>query len=182
MATLRTDRLLLRPWRETDLPAFAALNADPEVMRYFPALLTREESDAFAEGVQAEIEARGWGLWAVEVVGVIPFAGMVGLNEAVFRAPFTPAVEVGWRLAAGFWGRGYATEGARAALRHGFAELGLAEIVSMTAAPNTRSQRVMQRLGMHRDPADDFDHPRVAPGPLRRHHLYRLRREEWQPR
>ena len=145
-------------------------------MRWFPATMTREQSDAFAEYARQGIEERGWGLWAVEVVGGEPFAGFVGLNVPGFEAHFTPAVEIGWRLLPRAWGNGYATEAARAAAAFGFAELGLAEIVSFTAVANAPSRRVMERIGMTRDPADDFDHPRLAEGdPLRRHVLYRLR-------
>jgi RimJ/RimL family protein N-acetyltransferase len=176
VAELRTERLRLRQWRDDDLEPFADLNADPEVMRYFPALMTREQSDALAERERAAIAERGWGLWAVEVVGGPPFVGFVGLTEHTFPAHFTPAVEVGWRLARSAWGHGYATEAARAALSFGFGELALDEVVSMTVPANERSRRVMERLGMTRSPADDFDHPRVPAGsPLRRHVLYRLR-------
>lgn len=171
---MRTARLLLRRWHEEDLDPFAALNADPEAMRYFPSPMTREQSDALALGADAAIKQRGWGLWAVEVVGVAPFIGFVGLNEPNFAAHFTPAVEVGWRLAPAFWGSGYASEGARAAIACGFATLGLDEIVSFTSVVNERSWRVMQRLGMRHDPRDDFDHPAIADAPLRRHVLYRL--------
>jgi RimJ/RimL family protein N-acetyltransferase len=177
-SVLPTERLLLRQWREDDLEPFAAMNADPEVMRFFPAPLTREESDGLARALQAEIAGRGWGLWAVEVLDDGAFAGFVGITEPSFEAHFTPAVEIGWRLARESWGRGYATEAARAALAFAFDELGLPEIVSFTSVGNEPSRRVMERLGMRHDPADDFDHPRVAPGPLRRQVLYRLGREE----
>jgi RimJ/RimL family protein N-acetyltransferase len=166
---------VLRQWREDDAEPFAAMNADPEVMRYFPALLTREESDALMEQQALLLELRGWGLWAVEVAGGSPFIGFVGLAEPQFDAHFTPCVEVGWRLAREHWGRGYATEAARAAVELGFGELGLDEIVSLTTPANTRSRRVMERLGMTHDPADDFEHPRLPVGhPIRPHVLYRL--------
>jgi RimJ/RimL family protein N-acetyltransferase len=172
---LRTDRLLLRRWLPDDRAPFAALNADPRVMEHLPAALTREESDAFAARIEAHFEQRGFGLWAVEIPGVTPFAGFVGLSVPRFEARFTPCVEVGWRLAAERWGRGYAAEGARAALAFGFETLGLGEIVSFTAPENLRSRRVMEKLGMVRDPAEDFDHPGLPEGhPLRRHVLYRL--------
>jgi RimJ/RimL family protein N-acetyltransferase len=186
VAELRTERLLLRQWRPEDLEPFAAMNADPEVMRYFPSTHTRERSDAQARDIAYGIDERGWGLWAVEVLGGVevvggvevldgaPFIGFVGLTECDFEAHFTPAVEVGWRLAREHWGRGYATEAARACVEFGFREIGLDEIVSMTVPANTRSRRVMEKLGMTRDPDDDFDHPHVEPGPLRRHVLYRL--------
>jgi RimJ/RimL family protein N-acetyltransferase len=176
---LRTSRLLLRQWRETDFEPFAALNADPEVMRHFPAPLTRDQSNAFVSRARAHIGVLGWGLWAIEL-DAAPFIGFVGLSEARFDAHFTPAVEVGWRLAREHWGRGYATEAGRAALAFGFDELGLPEIVSFTTVANDRSRRVMERLGLTRDPADDFGHPRLAPDdPLRPHVLYRLSRATW---
>lgn len=178
MTELSTERLRLRRWREDDLEPFAALNADPETMRHFPGTMTRGESDALARRIATWIEERGWGLWAVEVLAGAPFVGFVGLAEPAFDAHFTPAVEVGWRLGRQHWGKGYATEAGRAALDFGFGELALAEIVAMVATGNVRSQRVAERLGMTRDPVDDFDHPRVPPGPLRRHVLYRLRAPE----
>ena len=179
MTELRTPRLLLRQWQEDDLEPFAALNADPEVMRHFPAPLTRSQSDAFASRARAHIGVLGWGLWAVEVEHA-PFVGFVGLSEARLDAHFTPAVEVGWRLAREHWGKGYATEGARAALAFAFDELRLPEIVSFTTVANDRSRRVMERLGLTHDPADDFDHPRLAPDdPVRPHVLYRLSRANW---
>jgi RimJ/RimL family protein N-acetyltransferase len=176
MNTVRTARLELRQWREGDLAPFAALNADPETMRFFPSALTRAESDSLATGAQLQIAERGWGLWAVEVADSGRFIGFVGLAEPRFEAHFTPAVEVGWRLARDAWGHGYATEGGRAALAFAFDELGLEEVVSFTAVVNERSRKVMERLGMTRDPADDFDHPSITDGPLRRHVLYRVGR------
>jgi RimJ/RimL family protein N-acetyltransferase len=178
---LRTSRLILRRWRDADRAPFAALNADPIAMEHFPAPLRRHESDDLAARIAVGLEERGWGLWAVEIPGTATFAGFVGLNPATFDAPFTPAVEVGWRLAREQWGRGYATEGARAALAVGFDELALDEIVSFTTHGNARSRRVMERLGMARDPADDFDNPNVPDGdPLRPHVLYRLDRATWR--
>jgi RimJ/RimL family protein N-acetyltransferase len=172
---LRTDRLLLRQWRDEDLAPFAALNADPEVMLHFPRPLSRAESDTLVDRQRTLIAERGWGLWAVDAPE--GFIGFVGLSEPRFEAHFTPAVEVGWRLARHGWHKGYATEAARAAVAFGFDELALDEIVSFTAIPNVRSQAVMERLGMTRDPADDFDHPLLPEGdPLRRHVLYRLRK------
>ncbi len=176
MAELRTSRLLLRQWRKADFEPFAALNADPEVMQYFPAALTREQSDALAERESSKIAECGWGLWAVEVVDHAQLIGFVGLAEPRFEAHFTPAVEVGWRLAREHWGRGYATEAGGAAAAFGFDEVGLEEIVSLTSVVNERSRRVMEHLGMTHDPADDFDHPLLPPGhPLRPHVLYRIR-------
>ena len=178
---LRTVRLVLRRWREADRTPFATLNADPVVTEHFPAPLRPEESDALVDRIEAGFEERGWGLWAVEIPGRAAFAGFIGLNPATFDAPFTPAVEVGWRLAREHWGRGYATEGALGALTFGFDALALDEIVSFTTHGNARSRRVMERLGMHRDPADDFDHPNLPEGdPLQPHVLYRLDCESWR--
>jgi len=146
-------------------------------MRFFPAPLSREQSDGLAARARTGIEERGWGLWAVEVVESSQFIGFIGLAEPRFDAHFTPAVEVGWRLARDAWGRGYATEGGYVAVEHGFSDLGLREIVSFTSTVNGRSRRVMERLGMSHDPSDDFDHPSVPAGPLRPHVLYRLRRD-----
>jgi ribosomal-protein-alanine N-acetyltransferase len=171
---LRTDRLLLRRWRPEDREPFAALNADPRVMEFFPSTLTKAESDALVDRIEAGFEANGYGLWAVEVPGVAPFIGFVGLAIQGSEFSFGPAVEVGWRLAHRYWGSGYATEGGRAAIRCGTDVFELDEIISMTAKINLRSQRVMRRLGMTRHERDDFDHPRVPTGsPLCRHVLYR---------
>ena len=177
--TLTTPRLILRQWRDEDYAPFASLNADPHVMRFFPSVADRERSDAMADRIRARITELGFGLWAAEVPGVAPFIGFIGLQPVPFEAPFGPAVEVGWRLDSRFWGRGYAPEGAAAALEHAFGPLGLDEVVSMTIPANLPSQRVMQKLGMTRDPADDFDHPTLPDWEHRRHVLYRLRREDW---
>jgi RimJ/RimL family protein N-acetyltransferase len=179
MTPLRTQRLLLRRWRPDDRDPFAALNADPRVMEFFPAVLDREQSDAQADAIERHFQRHGYGLWALEVPGVTPFAGFVGLNHVPYDTPFTPAVEVGWRLAAELWGHGYATEAASAALAHGFTEAALTEIVSFTTPVNLRSLRVMERIGMTRDRSGDFDHPRLPAGhALRRHVLYRIGRED----
>ena len=179
MIRLRTPRLVLRQWRDDDREPFAALNADPEVMEHFPSPLSRDQSDALVDGASATIAERGWGLWAVEAVegdGPQGFIGFTGLAEPRFDAHFTPAVEVGWRLARRAWGHGYATEAGAAAVEYGFAEVGLRSIVSFTAEGNVRSRAVMERLGMRHRRADDFDHPRIPEGdPLRRTVLYRLR-------
>lgn len=176
---LRTERLLLRPWRTGDRDAYARMNADPRVMECFPAVLTREESDASADRAEAHFAQHGFGLWAVELPGEAEFIGFIGLWHTSFDAHFTPCVEIGWRLAAGFWGRGYATEGALASLKFGFENLGLEAIVSITSPLNLRSRRVMEKIGMTRDEAGDFDHPRVPDGhPLKRHVLYRKRRPQ----
>jgi RimJ/RimL family protein N-acetyltransferase len=172
---LRTPRLLLRGWRESDRAPFAELNADPEVTEHFPNVLSPTESDAFVDRMIAGLNERGWGLWAVEVSSTGAFAGFIGLNPVPFEAPFTPAIEIGWRLAREHWGQGLATEGARAVLEHAFDHLGLVEVVSFTTTTNLRSQRVMQKLGMRHDPADDFDNPTLPEGQrLRRHVLYRI--------
>lgn len=174
---LRTQRLLLRRWLPADRPAFAALNADPRVVEFLPKAMTREESDSMADRIEAHFREHGFGLWAVELVGVAPLIGFVGLSVPRFTAAFTPCVEIGWRLAAEHWGRGYATEGARAVLAFGFGPLGLAEILSFTVPANVRSRRVMEKIGMTHSPADDFDHPLLPEGhPLRRHVLYRISR------
>jgi RimJ/RimL family protein N-acetyltransferase len=174
---IRTERLLLRRWREEDRIPFAAMNADARVMEHFPGLQTREESDAAYDRIQAHFEQRGYGLWAVEVVGGAAFIGFVGLAVPRFEAAFTPCVEIGWRLAAEHWGHGYATEGARAALVFGFEQIGLAEILSFTVPANARSRRVMEKIGMTHDERDDFEHPLLAEGHrLRRHVLYRIKR------
>jgi RimJ/RimL family protein N-acetyltransferase len=177
-AILRTDRLRLRRWRLEDREPFAAMNADPRVMEFLPALLTREESDAMMARIEARFEKSGYGLWAVEVVGGAPFAGYVGLSMPSFQAKFTPCVEIGWRFAFDHWGHGYATEGARAALAFGFDVVGLSEIVSFTVPDNVRSWRVMEKIGMMRDPNDDFDHPNLPAGHhLRKHVFYRIVRK-----
>ncbi len=166
----RTARLLMRQWADADLEPFAAMNADSEVMEYFPATLDRPASDSLAGRARAGLAENGWGLWALEVEG--RFAGYTGLA----RPSWNPSlVEVGWRLPRWAWGHGYATEAAREALAVGFDEVGLAEVVSFTAVSNHRSQAVMRRLGMTRDPADDFDYPTIPEGhPLRRTVLYRI--------
>jgi RimJ/RimL family protein N-acetyltransferase len=174
-----TERLLLRRWRAQDREPFAAMNADPVVMEHFPAPLSREESDAFVDRIEQQHEQRGWGLWALEVRETGRFIGFTGLAVPRFEAAFTPAVEVGWRLAREAWGLGYASEAARAAVAVGFGPVGLDEIVSFTAVANGRSRAVMRRIGMTHDVADDFDHPGLPEGhPLRRHVLYRLRRPD----
>lgn len=178
---LHTPRLLLRPWRPEDLGPFARMSADPRVMEHFPRRLDADEAAAVVERICAQFARDGFGLWAVEVKGGLPFIGFVGLNVPAFSAHFTPCVEIGWRLMAEAWGQGYATEGARAALAFGFEEKLLEEIVSFTVPANTRSRAVMAKLGMQHAPAEDFDHPGLPGGhPLRRHVLYRLGRSRWR--
>jgi len=179
---LRTTRLILRRWRPEDRDPSAALNADPAVMEYFPTLLSRAESDAAVDRIEAHFAKHDFGLWAVEIPDATPFAGFIGLSIPSFQAHFTPCVEIGWRLARDQWGKGYATEGARAVLGFGFGELKLDGIVSFTTAANLRSRRVMERIGMSHSPADDFDHPGLPERhPLRRHVLYRLRSGPEEP-
>jgi ribosomal-protein-alanine N-acetyltransferase len=180
---LHTDRLILRAWRDEDLPLIAAINGDPLAMRHFVRPMTREESDAFvARHIQRQADD-GFCMWAVEAPGVAPIVGVLGLVRLDYEAHFTPNVEVGWRLAPAHWGKGYATEGAKAALKFGFEQKRLPEIVSTTILANKPSWSVMERIGMHRDAAGDFDHPRVPDGhPVKPHILYRLRREEWASR
>ena len=179
MIEFETDRLRLRRWCAADREPFAAMSADPRVMEFYPATLSRAESDALADRLEALIEARGWGLWAVELKDSPGFIGFVGLHLPAPELAFWPCVEVGWRLAADFWGRGYATEAARGALRVGFETLGLPLIVAVASLPNRRSQAVMERLGMRRS-EHGFEHPMVPPGHvLREHCLYRLTRRSW---
>jgi ribosomal-protein-alanine N-acetyltransferase len=181
---IRTARLVLRRWQGEDLGPFAAMNADPAVMEHLGGAQSREACRAFIAMVEAHVDEHGWGLWAVEAPGVAPFIGYVGLWTAT-EVLGRPSVEVGWRLSRAAWGHGYATEAAREALRFGFEEVGLDEIVSFTVPQNTRSIRVMERIGMARDPGDDFDHPRVNPAvhpELVRHVLYRLDRPTWAAR
>lgn len=176
---LTTERLWLRRWRPSDRRAFAQLNADARVMEHFPAPLTRDESSRMVQRIEAHFEQHGYGLWALEVPGVTDFAGFVGLSTPSFEAPFTPCVEVGWRLAFEHWGQGYAPEAARAVLRFAFEHARLREIVSFTASSNARSRRVMEKIGMRHDAASDFDHPALPPGHrLERHVLYRIEPHE----
>ena len=175
---LRTERLLLRQWRDVDRDAFAAMNADPRVMEHFPATMDRSESDAFLDRIRDQLEDRGWGLWAVQLPSGGSAAGFVGLNP-VGDLPVAPAVEVGWRLAHQHWGRGYAPEAATRALRFAFETLGLDEVVSFTTVRNDRSRRVMEKIGLTHDPARDFDHPRTPGWSGQRHVLYARTREAW---
>jgi RimJ/RimL family protein N-acetyltransferase len=172
---IRTERLLLRRFAHEDREPFAALNADVRVMEHFRAPLDRAASDEFVDRIEASFATHGYGLWAVEVVGGAEFIGFVGLWDATFEAHFTPAVEVGWRLAAHAWGRGYATEAAVASLDDGFVRCGLTEIVSFTTVANRRSRAVMERIGMVHQPDEDFGHPNLPAGhPVRPHVLYRF--------
>ena len=183
--TLNGPRLTLRPYTEADREDFAAMNADPRVMRYFPAALSRAESDAFMDRIGAHMAQHGYGFWALQRHGQAGLVGLCGLAripwDIPWEAPSDPPVEIGWRLLKPFWRKGYTLEAARAALRFGFAERNLDEIVAFTLPANLPSQGVMERLGMRRDPADDFEHPSVEPGhPMRHHVLYRLRAAAWR--
>ena len=173
--SLHTERLLLRPWCHADLAPFAAMSADPAVMEFLAPLAEPGACEAWAARLQAHWREHGFGRWVVELPGTASFVGLVGLAMIPYRAHFTPAVEIAWRLARPHWGCGYAAEAARAALDYGFDELGLGEIVAVTVPANGRSRRVMERLSMTRDPADDYEHPNLPEGPLKRHVLYRLR-------
>ena len=174
-AILGTDRLILRQWLVSDREPFVRLNADPRVMEFFPALLPPEESISMIDSIEAHFVVHGFGVYAAEFRQNHTFIGFVGLNIPTFDAPFTPCVEIAWRLAAEYWGQGLATEGARAVAEYGFQKLGLREVVAFTVPANMRSPRVMEKLGMKHDSADDFDHPRLpVDHPLRRHVLYRL--------
>jgi RimJ/RimL family protein N-acetyltransferase len=174
MPDLRTDRLTLRSWQESDIKPWASMNADPQVREYLGDLLTYEQSAASAAHFQAQLDELGYGFWAVEVSSTGEFIGFTGLDQVDEGMPFT-GIEIGWRLARSAWGHGYATEAALAGLAYGFETLGLPEILAVTTATNLRSQAVMRRIGMTRDPADDFDDPTEPEGPLRRNVLYRTR-------
>jgi RimJ/RimL family protein N-acetyltransferase len=178
---LKTERLVLRRWRNSDREPFATMNADSEVMEHFPATLTPDESNVMIDRIEARFEEWGFGFWALEIAKTGQFLGFTGLSVPSFEAHFTPAVEIGWRLTRSAWGHGYAGEAARRALAFAFDDLGLAEIVSFTSHTNLRSQMVMKRIGMANDPADDFDHPALDEGhPLRRHVLWRMTAERWR--
>jgi RimJ/RimL family protein N-acetyltransferase len=176
---LTTPRLILRPWQSTDREPFAQLNADPRVMTYMPRRLTHELSNALVDRLEAHFVEHDFGLWAVELRQTGKFMGFIGLQRTTFVAPFTPCVEISWRLAAAHWGQGYATEGARAALSYGFEVLQLPEIVSFTTRENQRSRRVMEKLGLCYCPQEDFNHPLLPGNPLAPHVLYRLSQADW---
>ena len=178
MTELATPRLLLRHWRAGDAGAFARMNADCEVMRHFPGPLDPEDSDALLRRIAGDLEKRGWGLWALEERASGRLLGFNGLAPVTFDVPFAPGIEIGWRMVRSHWGRGLATEAARAALAFAFDDLRATEVVSFTTVGNERSRAVMRRLGMTRDPGDDFEHPLIPAGhPLRPHVLYRLTRD-----
>jgi RimJ/RimL family protein N-acetyltransferase len=173
---LETERLRLREWEPGDREGFAQINADLRVMEFFPKCLTREESDAMVDRIESHFRAKGFGLYAAELRNDARFIGYVGLHTPTFEAHFTPCVEIGWRLASDVWGNGLATEGALAVVQHAFENLGLDQVVSFTVSANRRSIRVMEKIGMTRDAADDFEHPSLPAGHPPRHHvLYRVR-------
>ena len=182
--TIETERLYLRQWQASDFATFADMNADPEVMQYFPKLLTPRVSDIIANKCQQLIADNGWGLWAVSLKvdeeNSGDFIGFVGLNDTHANMSFAPAVEIAWRLSKEHWGQGYATEAARASLNFAFTELGLEEVVSFTAVINKRSQLIMQRIGMT-DTQDNFYHPALkSTHPLAEHVLYKISRQQWE--
>ena len=194
MTIIKTERLILRPWKETDLEPFADLNADPRVMEYFPYPFSKKQSYDIAEFIKLHMETKGWGIWAVSVPEIADFIGFIGLynvDPSTFPAPFAPAIAIGYRLAFNHWGKGYATEGAKAVLAYGFNSLKLKEIVAFTAKINIKSRRIMEKIGMTYDPKDDFDYPQLPPNhppnyftfsgdhPLKRHVVYRIHRSNW---
>lgn len=176
---IETPRLVLRGWHDADIEPWVHMNADPRVMEFYPAVQTRAESESSALGMRTRLERDGYGWWVVEIKGEARFGGVIALQPVPFDAPFTPALEVGWRFPYANWGHGFATEGATAALEFAFERLHRDEVIAVTSTLNLRSQRVMQRLGMTRDPREDFDNPRVAEGHrLRPHVLYRTARAD----
>lgn len=178
---LETKRLILRPWKDSDLEPFAALNADPDVMEFFPKLMTLEETAAMVDRVKARYDADGFCFWAADEKETGEFIGFIGLGRPSFEAHFIPCVEIGWRLARKYWGKGYAPEGAKEVLRDGFERFNLDEIVALTAVLNLKSRRVMEKISMHRDPADDFMHPALEDGHhIKPHVLYRITQNEWR--
>ena len=182
MNYLKTPRLNLRQWRTDDCPLFAELTSDPEVMRYFPATLDRVSSDALVSFFQTSITHYGWGFWAAEITETAEFIGFIGINQPTQQLPFSPCVEIGWRLAKQFWGKGYASEGASACLKFAFEELALTEVVSMTPLLNHRSEKVMQRIGML-DTKQNFIYPTIPEGhKLAEHVLYKITAEQWRLR
>lgn len=176
MVEINTERLILRDWQESDLPTWAALNADPEVREHLGRLLTEQDAAASMRGFQEDLDRNGFGFWAVQVRSTGEFVGFTGLDRVDEGMPFD-GVEIGWRLARSAWGHGYATEAARAALAYGFGPVDLPEILAVTASTNLRSQAVMRRIGMTTDPGDDFDDPEPDSPELRRQVLYRKRRD-----
>ncbi|WP_068471039.1 GNAT family N-acetyltransferase [Candidatus Protochlamydia phocaeensis] len=180
---IQTERLILRPWCEEDIHSFARLNADPRVMEFFPAVKSEHETKEEYCRIQEHFAKYGWGFWAVSLREEPAFIGFIGLRFVDFIAPFTPTIEIGWKLAFDHWGKGYAPEGACAALDYAFEKLHANEVVSFTAVPNIRSRSVMKKIGMVHDPEGDFDHPKLSDGHwLKRHILYRITHQAWQKR
>lgn len=178
---IKTKRLILRPWQDADLEPFARINADPRVMEFFPSVKTFKESASEYEAILEHFKKHGYGWWAVSEINNPNFIGFIGLRYLDFSAAFTPAIEVAWRLAYEYWGRGYATEGAKASLQYGFEILNFSEIISFTSTINFRSQAVMERIGMHHNPKDDFDNPKLSQEHrLCRHVLYRISKTDWK--
>lgn len=177
---IKTTRLLLRQWEESDLSLFAKINCDPEVMQFFPSLLTEKESNALAKKIIKELQEKTYGLWAVEIPNVTSFIGFLGLHYADFKAHFTPCVEIGWRLDRAYWGKGYATEGGKAVLNYAFKTLNLTKVVSFTSEKNHKSIAVMKRLGMHYYSKNNFEHPQIPKKHwLRPHVFYSISQTEW---
>lgn len=177
---LRTNRLLLRQWKRDDFSSFAEINADPEVMKFYPSTLTENESNSMAEKIMSLITENSWGFWAAELIKEKKFIGFVGLNQPAYKLPVNPCVEIGWRLAKEYWGSGYATEGAIAALRFAYESLNLDEVYSFASVNNKKSVNVMKRLGM-KNTYSNFVHPIIPENnPLREHVLYKLSKKQWQ--
>lgn len=177
---LETERLILRRWQDSDLEPFSAIVGDPEVRRYYPSTLTKDETKNLISRFESHFEEEGFGLFALELKSTGELIGYTGLNKPTFQAHFMPCVEIGWQLARHQWGKGYAPEAARKVLENGFVRLNLAEIVSFTTVRNTQSRRVMEKLGMQRNPSDDYEHPMLPAGhPLKPHVLYRLPKSIW---
>jgi len=177
---MTTERLILRSWKDSDYLPFFKINSDPDVMEFFPELLSHEESDEMATEIQRRINKNGWGFWAVEEKKSQMFIGFVGLNQPTYKLPFNPCIEVGWRLSKKFWGLGYATEAAKSALGYAFDILLLNKVVAFTPVSNKRSRAVMGRLGMI-DSRKNFSHPQVpVNSKLKEHVLYKITREQWQ--
>lgn len=177
---IETERLILRQWHDEDKPLFAKMNADPDVMKYFPAVLTVEESNVLAEKIETLIAKNGWGFWAVEIISTGEFIGFVGLNQPTYEVPVSSCVEIGWRLAKEYWGNGYATEAANACLDFAFQNLVLEDVYSFTAVSNKRSRAVMERLHMT-NTETNFEHPLVPENhPLREHVLYKIDLSSWE--
>jgi RimJ/RimL family protein N-acetyltransferase len=180
---LRTPRLLLRQWKDSDADAWAAMNADPAVRKYFPKVYTREESQGEMDRIRGSIAQRGWGMWAMEIPGVMHFAGFVGLNAPGFPAPWQPGVEIGWRLPVAVWGKGYATEAAEASLYFAFEHLRLPQVIALSVVPNKPSHAVMKRIGMTRWHGVEFDHPRApADWKWKQHIVHLITRKTWKAR